>query len=159
VGAYAIQLAKAERLTVIGDAGSISDEALVRSWGVDHVVPRGPGFSAAVHDAVGAGAAGLIDCANLAGLALPAIADSGGMVTLRGWTGPSTRGIVIHPISSMGATQSTPAFERLVEAAEDGTLTLRVADVLPAERAADAHRRLAAGGVRGRIVLDFGSLS
>jgi len=32
---------------------------------------------------------------------------------------------------------------------------LRVAAVLPAEQAAEAHRRLEAGGVRGRMVLDF----
>jgi NADPH2:quinone reductase len=34
-------------------------------------------------------------------------------------------------------------------------LTLRVADVLPATEAARAHRRLDAGGVRGRLVLTF----
>jgi hypothetical protein len=34
-------------------------------------------------------------------------------------------------------------------------LTLRVADVLPAEQAALAHQRLAEGGVRGRLVLSF----
>jgi NADPH:quinone reductase len=34
-------------------------------------------------------------------------------------------------------------------------LTLRVAEVMPATEASDAHRRLAAGGVRGRLVLDF----
>jgi hypothetical protein len=32
---------------------------------------------------------------------------------------------------------------------------LRVADVLPAKEAAEAHRRLAAGGIRGRLILDF----
>jgi NADPH2:quinone reductase len=32
-------------------------------------------------------------------------------------------------------------------------LTLRVADTLPLERAAEAHDRLAAGGMRGRLVL------
>jgi NADPH:quinone reductase len=32
---------------------------------------------------------------------------------------------------------------------------LRVADVLPATAAAEAHRRLEAGGVRGRLVLQF----
>jgi NADPH:quinone reductase len=34
-------------------------------------------------------------------------------------------------------------------------MSMRVADVLPAERAADAHRRFEAGGVRGRLVLAF----
>ncbi|MEP7091034.1 MAG: zinc-binding dehydrogenase [Nocardioidaceae bacterium] len=40
--------------------------------------------------------------------------------------------------------------------AVDGTLTLRMAGVLPAGEAAEAHRLLEAGGGRGRIVLDFG---
>jgi NADPH:quinone reductase len=43
----------------------------------------------------------------------------------------------------------------LVDLASQGVLTLRVAEVLPAERAAEAHRRLEAGGVRGRLVLTF----
>jgi NADPH:quinone reductase len=34
---------------------------------------------------------------------------------------------------------------------------MRVARVLPASRAVEAHRLLAAGGVRGRLVLDFTS--
>jgi NADPH:quinone reductase len=44
---------------------------------------------------------------------------------------------------------------RLAELAALRTITLRVADVLPAERAAEAHRRMEAGGVRGRLVLTF----
>jgi NADPH:quinone reductase len=34
-------------------------------------------------------------------------------------------------------------------------LILPVVHTLPANRAPEAHRRLAAGGLRGRIVLDF----
>ncbi|WP_336606033.1 zinc-binding dehydrogenase [Streptomyces sp. BA2] len=34
-----------------------------------------------------------------------------------------------------------------------GTLTIRVADVLPLEQAAEAHRRTEAGGLPGRLVL------
>ena len=101
------------------------------------------------------GVLGLIDAAALDALELPAIEDGGGLVTLKGWTGPSERGIVIHPISSFGSATDTPLFDRLRSQAEKGILTLRVADVLPAKEAAEAHRRLAAGGVRGRLVLDF----
>jgi NADPH2:quinone reductase len=43
----------------------------------------------------------------------------------------------------------------LRDQASKGELTLRVADVLPADQAAQAHRRLAEGGVRGRLVLDL----
>jgi hypothetical protein len=39
--------------------------------------------------------------------------------------------------------------------AEDGTLSLCVAGIMPARDAARAHQRLAAGGVRGRLVLEF----
>jgi NADPH2:quinone reductase len=49
----------------------------------------------------------------------------------------------------------TALLEELRDLAEDGTLSLRVAEVMPARLAAQAHRRLAAGGISGRIVLDF----
>ena len=48
---------------------------------------------------------------------------------------------------------------RLRDQAGTGELTLRVADVLPADQAAHAHRRLAEGAVRGRLVLDFTAFS
>jgi NADPH:quinone reductase-like Zn-dependent oxidoreductase len=101
------------------------------------------------------GAPGLIDGAALDALALPAVADGGGLVTLKGWAGPSERGIVIHPISSFGSATDTALFDWLRSQADNGVLTLRVADVMPAAEAAEAHRRLAAGGIRGRLVLDF----
>src|ERR687885_290330 len=43
----------------------------------------------------------------------------------------------------------------LPQAVEDGVLTLRVAATVPAADAAEAHRRIEAGGVRGRLVLAF----
>jgi hypothetical protein len=62
---------------------------------------------------------------------------------------------VIHPVSSFGSATSTVLFDRLRSQVQNGVLTLRVADVLPAAMAGQAQRRLAAGGVRGRLVLDF----
>ena len=38
-----------------------------------------------------------------------------------------------------------------------GRLTLLVAGTLPLAKIADAHERLAAGGLRGRLVLSVGS--
>ncbi len=154
VGGYAIQLAKADGLTVLTDAAP-ADEALVRGLGADVVVDRGDEIGARIRGQLPAGVPGLIDGAALDARALPAVADGGGLVTLKGWTGPGERGIVIHPISSFGSATDTALFDRLRSQAEEGILTLRVADVLPAKEAAEAHRRLAAGGVRGRLVLDF----
>jgi len=50
---------------------------------------------------------------------------------------------------------SQARLDALRHAVEDGALTAGVADILPAEDASDAHRRLEAGGTRGRIVLAF----
>jgi NADPH:quinone reductase len=154
VGGYAIQLAKADGLTVLTDAAP-PDEALVRDLGADIIIERGDDVGVAIRGHLPSGVPGLIDGAALDALALPAIADGGGLVTLKGWTGPTERGIVIHPVSSFGSATDTALFDRLRSQAEEGILTLRVADVLPAKEAAEAHRRLAAGGVRGRLVLDF----
>jgi hypothetical protein len=38
---------------------------------------------------------------------------------------------------------------------EEGNITLRVAGTYPTNHAAEAHRRLEAGGVRGRLVVVF----
>ena len=45
--------------------------------------------------------------------------------------------------------------DRLRQLAERGAVTLRVADSYPPERAGEAHRRLEAGGTRGRLVIVF----
>jgi NADPH:quinone reductase-like Zn-dependent oxidoreductase len=55
----------------------------------------------------------------------------------------------------MDHTTRTDVLATLRDLAEDGTLTLRVADTLPAEQAAEAHRRVEAGGLRGRLVLTW----
>jgi NADPH:quinone reductase len=154
VGGYAIQLAKADGLIVITDA-SPDDLDTVRAFGADIVVDRGDDVTAAITKAIPAGVPGLIDTVALDARILPAVADGGAVATLRGWSGPAERRIVVHPIGSYGAASDTALLDRMRTAAEAGVVTLRVAEVLPAVQAADAHRRLAAGGVRGRLVLDF----
>jgi NADPH:quinone reductase len=155
VGGYAIQLAKAENgLTVLTNA-SAADQELVRSLGAELLIETTSDLAAEIRRELPHGASALIDGAALNEAILPAIADGGVLVTLKGWSGPSERNISIHPISSFDAATNTALFDHLRQLVEHGTLTLRVADVMPATQAAEAHRRLAAGGVRGRLVLDF----
>ena len=45
--------------------------------------------------------------------------------------------------------------DRLRQQVEDGHVSLRVARILPAEQAAEAHRLLQVRGVRGRLILQF----
>lgn len=154
VGGYALQLGKADGLVVLTDASG-ADKDLVVSLGADTVIDRDSNLALRIRNHLPEGAPGLIDGAALDAAILPAVADRGSLVTLKGWRGPSERDIVIHPISSFDFSTDTALFDRLRHQVDDGILALRVADVLPAARASEAHSRLAAGGVRGRLVLDF----
>jgi hypothetical protein len=78
------------------------------------------------------------------------------VVTLRGYDGPGERGIVYESIVVFRYARERAKLDRLRQQVEDGQITLRVAKTFPAEQAAEAHRLLAAGGVRGRLVLTFG---
>ena len=153
-GGYAVQLAKAAGLRVIADA-SEKDVELVRALGADEIVPRGDDVAARIRELAPDGVDALADGAVMDELVLPAIRDGGSLATVRGWDGPSERDVTVHPVMVFGAAERTEELQRLVDLASDGSLTLRVAQTFPAEKAADAHRMLEGGGVRGRIVLDF----
>lgn len=153
-GGYVIQLAKADGLRVIADA-SPADEELVRSLGADDVVARGDDVADRIRALVPEGVDGLADGAVLTAKVLGAIRAGGRLGTIRGWSGPADRGITVHPVLVFNDADRTDALHELREKAEQGVVTLRVARVLPATEAAEAHRLLAAGGIRGRLVLDF----
>jgi NADPH:quinone reductase len=158
LGGYVIQLARAAGLVILADAAP-GDQALVTSLGAGTVVGRGADVAASIRAVVPGGVDGLVDGAAQDAAVLPAIADGGALATVKGWSGPGERGIAVYPIASTAAAARTSLLEHLVALADDGTLTLRVAAVLPAADAAEAHRRLARGGLRGRLVLDFAGLS
>jgi len=154
VGGYAIQLGRADGLHVIADAAP-ADEQLIRDLGAEIVLPRGDDYPARVRAAVPGGADGLIDAALLDELATPAVRDGGRIATVRGYSGPPERGISFHPVRVRDYARERARLDQLRRQAEAGQLTLRVARTMPASQAADAHRALEAGGVRGRIVLEF----
>ncbi|MFF4410519.1 NADP-dependent oxidoreductase [Streptomyces sp. NPDC001262] len=153
-GGYAIQLAKAEGLHVIADAAP-RDEQLVKELGADAVLERGDDFPRRVRAAVPEGVDGLVDGALFDRRALPAVRDGGRIATLRNFSEPGERGITFHPVMVTDYAREQAKLDRLRQQAEDGHLTLRVARILPAEQASEAHRLLEAGGVRGRLILRF----
>jgi NADPH:quinone reductase len=154
VGGYAVQLGRAAGLRVIADA-SQQDEQLVKDLGADIVVRRGPEFADRVRAAVPEGADGLVDSALLDELAVPAVRDGGRIATVRGFRGAEQRGITFYPVRVRAYEREQAKLDRLRQQAEAGEVTLRVARILPAERAAEAHRILEAGGTRGRLILEF----
>ncbi len=153
-GGYAVQLAKSDGLRVLADA-SAADTQLVTSLGADEVVPRGDDVADRFRELAPDGVDAVLDGAALHELILPAIRDGGGLAVVRGWDGPVDRGIRVHPVRVTEAATDHARLLRLRDQVSTGELTLRVADVLPADQAARAHQRLAEGGVRGRLVLDF----
>ncbi len=153
-GGYVVELAKSDGLTVVADAAE-ADEDLVRGLGADVVVRRGEGFAAGVRSHFPDGVDGAADGALLHESLAAAVKDGGTIVTVRGHKGTGERGVRFHPILVSEYSRARDKLDRLRAQAEGGQVTLRVADVLPKEHAAEAHRRLEAGGVRGRLVIAF----
>lgn len=153
-GGYAVQLAKADGLTVVADAKD-SDVELVTSFGADVVLPRGEGFAAAVRERVPDGVDALLDGSLQGADVTSAVKDGGAVATVRGWDGDGDTRLTYHPTWVRSVAERRDLLDVLRQQAEGGVVTLRVADVLPAAEAPEAHRRLEAGGVRGRLVLDF----
>jgi NADPH:quinone reductase-like Zn-dependent oxidoreductase len=156
LASYAIGLAREQGLRVIADAKP-GEEELVRGFGADVVVARSDDFAAAVRAVEGDGVAGVYDTALLNADAFGAIRDGGGLVVVRGWPGgDAPRGITVHPVMVREVLERTEWLERLRRLAGEGRLKLRVAASYPPEQAAEAHRLMDAGGLRGRAVVTFG---
>jgi len=154
VGGYAVELGVSEGLRVIAVARP-QDEALVKRFGGATFVPSGDDAIRRLYDAAPGGVDGLIDAAVLDAAALPAIKDGGKLATVRGFAGPSERGITITPVRVTSYVENHDALDRLGRLVGEKRLTLRVAETFPPERAADAQRKMAAGGTRGRLVIVF----
>jgi NADPH2:quinone reductase len=154
VGGYAIQLGKVAGLRIVADAAP-ADEALIRGLGADIVVPRGDGVAQAIRATMPEGVDALIDAAVQGPVVLPAVRDGGQIAAVRLWSGGTERGIRIHQVAVAEYARNRAALAELAQLAASGRLTLRVAETFPPERVADAHRKLEAGGVRGRLVIVF----
>ena len=154
VGGYAVELGASEGLRVIAVAAP-QDETLVKRFGAETVVPRGDAAIRGLRDAVPGGVDGLIDAAVLDAAVLPAIRDGGKLATVRGFAGPSERGITIEPVRVASYLENHDALDRLGHLVAEGRLTLRVAETFPPDQAANAQQKLAAGGTRGRLLIVF----
>ena len=158
VGGYAIQLAAHAGYTVVADAAP-ADRQLVTDLGADVVVERGNDVAHRIRDHYPGGVDAVVDGALLGADVLAAIRDDGAYVALRPpvLTGgvESERGIGVHYVMVTDHVRDGAALRELSDLAGQGVLSLRVARTFPAERAADAHRLLESGGLRGRVVLTF----
>ncbi len=154
VGGYAIQLGRAAGLRVVADSGPGSVE-LIRRLGAEIVVERGPHVAQAILRHIPDGVDALLDASVQGAEVLAAVRNGGQVASVRPFQGETERNIVIRQVSVGDYVHNHEALEQLVSMVESGELTLRVAATFPPERAGDAHRRLEAGSVLGRLVIVF----
>ncbi|MGW5634253.1 NADP-dependent oxidoreductase [Streptomyces sp. NPDC003832] len=139
VGGYAVQLAAHRGIEVTALARE-ADGELLRSLGAARLAGADEGGFDAV-----------LDAAVLGEPALARVRDGGAYAGVIPGAHPApVRGV------RTAAVEVSADGERLTELVglvEKGVLTLRVAGTYALEEAAEAHARLAGGGVRGRLVL------
>jgi NADPH:quinone reductase-like Zn-dependent oxidoreductase len=155
LGSYVIGIASQRGLRVLADARE-DEQELVRGFGADQVLPRGDGLVDATREVAPDGVAAVYDTALLRHGVLGAIRDGGGIAVIRGWDHtPAERGIEVHRVQVRTVLHRTDWLQELRVLASNGMLTLRVAGEYSPERAADAQRAMAAGGLRGRALIVF----
>jgi NADPH:quinone reductase-like Zn-dependent oxidoreductase len=149
VGGFAAELA-AHRGQLPYAVASAQDEAFAR--GLPAVfVPRLADPAGAIRAAAGGPVDAVLDTAGIGAAALGAVRDGGALVTtIPPAAPPAERDI---RVSALQVEANGGQLAELAALAEQGKLTLRVAQAYPLRDAALAHARLEKGGVRGRLVL------
>ena len=138
VGGYVVSLA-AERGWRVTGLARAHDEQFVRDLGAEFTTDARPGWDA------------VADAAAMQDQALALVRDDGLFVAVRPGIEPaSERGIAVRVVRTY--PDRTRLADLLAHTAS-GALPARVRAVVPLDRAAEAHRALAGGGVRGRYVL------
>jgi NADPH2:quinone reductase len=145
VGGYAVEIAARSGIRVAA-VGREHDEQLVRDLGAEVFIADTEDVPSAVRDAFLGGVDAVIDAASLGFLALDAVRGLGAFVAVLGNAPLPLRGIRVSNVWIRADGK------RLGELAAAG-LRLRVAEAFPLEGIAQAHRRQAEGGLRGRLVL------
>ncbi|WP_435969245.1 NADP-dependent oxidoreductase [Streptomyces sp. Qhu_M48] len=152
VGRLAVQYAAAAGLRVVAVAHE-GDERELNVLGAAHVVERGTPQEVVARvvegdpDRVDA----VFDGSFTGGALLPALKDDGVFVALVPGQEPAgERNIRVEPVR---ARPDAARLKETLEKVANRELITRVADVLPLESAAEAHRRAEAGRRPGRIVL------
>lgn len=155
VGGFAIQLAKLSGARIIA-TGRADNHATMRKLGADHVVDyTATDFREAVRSLYPDG----IDLAydTVGGDVQVNSADvlraGGTLVSILAFSDEaaiSARGL--HP-RYVFVAPNQDELSRLARWIDDGQVTVRLADVLPLEHAAEAHRRIESGRTAGKLVL------
>ena len=157
VGSLAVQMAKAAGARVIGTCRAENQE-LVKALGVDVAIDyRAENFVTAVlRETRGEGVDGVYDTVggNMLATSIDVIKPYGRAVTCVGSTGDLSGANIRNISIYFGFMERTrPKLDILRVLAERHQLRPVIDSVIPLSQVAEGHRRLEAGGVRGKIVL------
>ncbi|MFD4399061.1 NADP-dependent oxidoreductase [Kitasatospora sp. NPDC058478] len=148
VGTVAVQLARARGATVIGTASERNHDYL-RDLGAIPVA-YGEGLVERVRAVAPQGVDAAFDAAGRGALAasVELVADRSRIGTVVDYPEAERLGV-----RGLRGPRTAARLTELVRLWEAGGLRLEVAEALPLERAAEAHRLVGAGHVRGKVVL------
>lgn len=169
VGSCVVRLAASVGARVIATAHGAEDTAWSRRWGAATVVDHRAGdLAAQVHQAAPDGVDLYFDTSGAIDLstAVELLALGGAITIIAGYTRtmelPAGRfyrrsaRLVGYAISNATAAELRRAAQDLNRLLAEGTLPVRIAEVLPLSRAADAHRMVEGPGghkPKGRVVI------
>ncbi|GAB7183028.1 NADP-dependent oxidoreductase [Kitasatospora sp. Ki12] len=148
VGTVAVQLARALGATVVGTA-SERNHAYLRELGAVPVA-YGEGLAERVRAAAPQGVTAAFDAAGRGALeaSVELVADRERIATVVDFEGAARLGV-----RAVRTLRTAARLTELVRLWEAGGLRLEIAEALPLERAAEAHRLVGTGHVRGKVVL------
>lgn len=150
VGGFALELAVHQGIRVAAVA-SPNDFPWLTTRGAEWLIPRDTNLANEVRTQIPGGADAAIDAAALGIPTLNAVKNRGSYVSISPGTTPTPlRATTVHNVWIAGDPNQLAHLSTL---AGEGRITTRVAETYPMEKAELAHERLAAGGLRGRLVL------
>jgi NADPH:quinone reductase len=149
VGGYLVELASSKGARVIG-VGRESDQLAILGFGAQAFVAAGDDLADRVRAIVPVGVEVIIDAASLVDGVAGALAHGGTFIAVTGGPNPTIPGARIEKVNVQADADD---LARVVADWRNGVISVRIADRYPFEKVAAAQQRLAAGGVRGRLVL------
>jgi NADPH2:quinone reductase len=157
VGCYAVQLAKTAGARVIA-TGRRENDAFIRSLGADEVIDyRAVKFEEEVQRlTAGRGVDAAFDTVggDTIPRSIPAVRPYGKLATIVGIEG-SINAMTLRNQTLYGGfmERTAPKIQALAVLAGRGQIRPVIDSTFPLERIADAHRKLEAGGMKGKIVI------
>ncbi len=151
VGSFAVQIARARGATVVGTARESNHEYLARLGAIP--VSYGSGLEDRVQAVAPGGVTAVLDCVGGDALEVSVhlVADRSRVGTIADPAGAARLGL-----RSVGTERSAARLSELIRLYETRALAVSIWKSVPLHDAAEAHREVETGHVRGKVVLTVG---